>query len=464
MKKLTKKIWAVAMAVVMILAMAVTAMAAGTGTITINPPEGTASNATTTYSIYKVFDADGNGTSISYKLPSGKTLAGDMLTYFEVDSAGNVTAKDAAKGTDGKLTSGAIEAIAAFVQGDTAVDTVTTTGTTAGVATGLANGYYYVSTTTGTAVSVTSTNPNATVNDKNKATKPDKKIVSVKDGEVDAGSLDTDGKNALAQLGSTVSYSVTVELGNGSQNVKFHDTMGTGLTYNNDAVVTGIDTANYTIETTPDTGDTLTISFKDGTTGTATIIYSATVNSDALTVDTGKNTATVTYGHNGRLTSIPSETHTYNAKFTVTKHDGEGKALAGAGFVIKNADGKYYQKNGNDVNWVDSIDDATEYVSDAQGAVTAFTGLANGTYTLVEKTVPAGYNKAADYEFTIKAASEEGATESANLQQSTTVVNNAGTALPSTGGIGTTMFYAIGAILVLFAGVLLVTRRRMSAK
>ena len=51
-----------------------------------------------------------------------------------------------------------------------------------------------------------------------------------------------------------------------------------------------------------------------------------------------------------------------------------------------------------------------------------------------------------------------------NLEQKTTVTNNSGTELPSTGGIGTTIFYIIGAILVIGAGVVLVTRRRMNVQ
>lgn len=273
-----------------------------------------------------------------------------------------------------------------------------------------------------------------------------------------------DGKKALAELGSTVTYQATVTFGRGSENVTFHDKLGTGLTFNgNDKVIVErSDAANYTIKTTPDKGDTLTISFEDSFVENAkvTITYTATVNSDALTVDTGKNTATVSYGYGEE--STPSETNVYNAKFTVTsKAESEnGDPLAGVGFVIKNASGKYYQKKENKVNWVASIDDATEYTSDANGAVPAFTGLANGTYTLEEKTVPTGYNKVEDFEFTVS----EHDYRTKNLEQFTTVVNVAGSLLPSTGGIGTTMFYVIGAILVLGAGVLLVTRKRMSEK
>ena len=90
----------------------------------------------------------------------------------------------------------------------------------------------------------------------------------------------------------------------------------------------------------------------------------------------------------------------------------------------------------------------------------AFTGLANGTYTLVEKTVPAGYNKAADSTFTIEA----GDYTKQNLEQASTVINKAGTELPSTGGMGTTLFYVVGGILVLAAGIMLVARKRMSSR
>ena len=97
-------------------------------------------------------------------------------------------------------------------------------------------------------------------------------------------------------------------------------------------------------------------------------------------------------------------------------------------------------------------------------------GLDTGTYTLKETKVPAGFNKAADVKIEIEAQHNEhtstaGAdlklTKSENMDNS--VENKTGTVLPSTGGIGTTLFYVIGAILILGAGVLLITRRRMSA-
>ena len=98
-------------------------------------------------------------------------------------------------------------------------------------------------------------------------------------------------------------------------------------------------------------------------------------------------------------------------------------------------------------------------MSDAEGNVPAFTGLCDGTYTLVEKTVPAGYNGAADVDITI--AGRNFTAE--NLIQSATVVNKEGPALPSTGGIGTTIFYIVGSVLLLAAAIVLIARRRTAA-
>ena len=476
MKKM-KKIFALLIAMVMVLGMSTMVFAAGTGSITITPPSGTDASATNTYKIYKVFDADGNGTAISYKVMSSKADVA-LPTGFVTDAAGNVI--HGTKAEDGtitpnntatELTAAEIAAIKAYINGDTPVATATSTGTANAVAENLPNGYYYIETSTGTVVTINTTNPNATVNDKNSVPNVDKKITG-------ATSIDEDGKKALAQVGTIVRYSAEITIGNGAKGYIFHDTMEAGLTYNNDAAVTGVDAGENTYTVGKVGDDTFTITFNDTyvaglTAGSKlTVTYSATVNDNAITVDPLKNTAYLNYGDANSNNKTPvSEAEVYEAKFTVTKKDGEGKALAGAGFVIKNSEGKYYKLTTtttgegdatvttNAVSWVDSIDEATEYTSDAQGAVPAFTGLANGTYTLVEKTVPAGYNKAADQNFTV-AENDYTAT---NLEQTATAINTAGSVLPSTGGIGTTIFYIIGAILVIGAGVVLVTRRRMNA-
>lgn len=117
---------------------------------------------------------------------------------------------------------------------------------------------------------------------------------------------------------------------------------------------------------------------------------------------------------------------------------------------------------------------------DSETGKVTFTGLGAGKYTITESKTPAGYNTIDDIEFTIKfeMKTEEGAaaavptfsvenvsagsTISVNSNKlSTTIVNKPGSLLPSTGGMGTTIFYVLGGILVIGAGVLLVVRRRM---
>ena len=454
MKKM-RKIFALLIAMVMVFGMGTKAFAAGTGSITITPPADVDPDVDITYTIYKVFDADASedGSKISYKLVEGKTTA---PAGFTVDTAGNV--KYAGGDSVTELTEADIAAIAAYVEGDTPVATVTTKGTTAAVASNLPNGYYYITTTTGTVVTINSTKPNAEVSDKNVVPGVDKTITG-------ATSYDENGKKALAQVGTQVEYTVKVTVGKGQLDYVMEDTLGTGLTYvANSLTVEGmtVDT-DYTLAVD---GQKITVTFvndaiKDLAQGyEIKFTYKATVTSDALQDNPAKNTATISYGKDHKYTSEPSEAEVYNAKISVLKLDDAEEPLEGAGFVLKNADEKYYKIENNVVSWVDSVDNATEGVSGADGKITPeFTGLADGTYTLIENTVPAGYNKADDKTVTIN----KGDYDADNLKQQATVINQSGSVLPSTGGIGTTMFYVIGAALVLGAGIVMVSKRRMDA-
>ncbi|MBO6309606.1 MAG: LPXTG cell wall anchor domain-containing protein, partial [Oribacterium sp.] len=109
------------------------------------------------------------------------------------------------------------------------------------------------------------------------------------------------------------------------------------------------------------------------------------------------------------------------------------------------------------VTWTTDINEATEVFTTKENNSVVFKGLTDGKYTIIEKTVPDGYNKAEDYNFTI----EKNNYSADNLEQSATVTNQAGSALPNTGGPGTRLFTILGSILILGAGVLLWRRRRL---
>ncbi|MBQ3466082.1 MAG: LPXTG cell wall anchor domain-containing protein [Firmicutes bacterium] len=467
MKKFSK-ILSIALLVALVLSLGITsAFAADTGTITITvPTQQTAPTKPVTYKIYKVFDATVNATDntkVNYTLCSGDTLSAAMTAAgFSVDTAGNVSGPTS-------LNDAAIAAIAAYVTEADLVETVTAAvGTTSVTSSALPFGYYYITTTTGSVVTIDSNNNNPTVNDKNKIPK----VVKSAGTQYDAASM-----AAIDAVGTSQAFTSQIDVGKGAVNLVFTDTM-TNMTFDGTVTITvsagtaPVAGTDYTL--TGEAGaSSFSIAFTDAYVASLAentlinITYSGTITSDALSVDPATNTAKITSGDGNESTSDPVEV--YNAKLTVTKQDGDKNPLAGAGFVVKNSEGKYYKlaADKKSITWYElpagteladaiSAGNITEYTSDAAGAVPAFTGLGVGTYTLVESTVPAGYNKADDIPFEIKDADYT----PANLEQTATVTNNAGAELPSTGGIGTTLFYVIGSILVLGAGVVLVAKKR----
>ena len=160
--------------------------------------------------------------------------------------------------------------------------------------------------------------------------------------------------------------------------------------------------------------------------------------------------------------------------------------LSGAKFVLyKTVDSKnlyyFYNETTDKVEWVTLADDAvaaaitnktiTEVTTDSNGAA-KFQGLDTGTYYLHETEAPAGYNLLkGDVTVDITAtygdngqitSSSATSTDNGQYQQTQKIENKAGATLPSTGGMGTTLFYVAGAGLVLVAVVLLITRKRMN--
>ncbi len=477
MKK-TAKIVAVALAIVLALSLSVVAFAAtvtpaagaptGSASITVNTPDDQGEVANNTYKIYKVFDAQVDPTTgnIIYTTTKNSVPAG-----FTKDANGQVTYTGDATGTE--LTDSDIRAIAAYVTNADLVATVATTiDDDSFTVSNLPYGYYYITTTTGTVVTVTSTNPTATVDDKNDVPPVDKIITKANGGVVD---VDANGKKAMGEVGNVVEFTSTVTKKAGAENYIFHDVMTSGLTY--DASSLTITDKNGTVaasnySTAVAEGDTLTVRFYNDYIDTLadgdviTIKYNATVNNNALVTDEENNTAYLSYGHEGSVNETPKEeVEVFDANILVNKFYKDGndqnQPLAGAGFILKdNATNKYYKLTANGIEWVTDAAQATEYFTDASGALeTNFSGLKSGTYTLIENTVPDGYNKGEDTTITIVANDYT----AANLNQTADVENETGSVLPSTGGMGTVIFYIAGAILVVGAAAILIAKKRTSA-
>ena len=491
--KYMKKLITLLAALTLALAIAVPAFAeSSTGTITID-------NAVTgtTYKAYRIFDLESYDTdknAYSYKLNSAwngfpaysTTIDGNLVsasTFFSVNSAGYIEWNDAKKdaGADfAKLAKAfVVEKNIAWDKTETATDAKVTF-------TDLTLGYYLVDTSLGSLCSLNTTAPSVTIKEKNSDTTIEKKIVitgTTGDEKVDSNS---------AGIGDTVNFSITITVKDGApKNYVLHDKLS-GLTFNPDSLEVKVGTetltpnTDYTLVTNPTDGDSFDVNFTNGklkTNDVVVVTYSATVAADATIAGAGnKNTAKLEY--NGKH-STTEETKTYVWKLNVHKYALDSTnhevALSGAKFVLYRMDNgvKKYAKltNKKIVGWVTDKDKATTLETSGTGDI-LIEGLNVGTYYLEETEAPVGYNKLTEpieVEITATTSVTSGSETVQYKNSSETsytpatdatvkVLNNAGTQLPSTGGIGTTLFYVIGGVLMAVAAVLLVTKKRMNNK
>ncbi|WP_423214198.1 isopeptide-forming domain-containing fimbrial protein [Streptococcus equinus] len=267
--------------------------------------------------------------------------------------------------------------------------------------------------------------------------------------------------------------------------LEFSDTLSAGLTYNKDAKVFLVNGENKT-----DIASSFTIaedgsSFKinnlksiPGVTSSSKIVveYTAKLNKNAVIGSEGNpNTVKLVYSNNPNYEgkgeespkgNTPEDTvKVFTYQTIINKLDENKKALAGAGFTLYK-DGKEFKK-----------------LPAGEATTFEFKGLDAGNYKLEESTTPDGYNTIKPIEFTINAkydpeADDPQLTElsgdvtsgvakfdanKADGSLKADIVNRKGSLLPSTGGMGTTILYVIGSILVLVAAVLLITKKRMDA-
>lgn len=496
------------------------------GTITIeNSAKNTTSTAKQTYKIYKLLNFTGTSNGGNYSLTDKwKDFfdKGEGSEYFtienEVDSNGKklVTLKTDENGenilNDSKAADFARAALDYANKNKIAEDATTSVDDNKGdaTATGLGYGYYLLGTTTGSLAALNTATPSVTLVDKNKVPSVDK---TVSDG--DAWKKSTD-----VNIGDTVDYKAVIDAYKGAENYVYHDRMTDGLTFDKNSVeITAGETTlkkgtDYTVvlnaehgEGESKTTDTFDVEFAksylDTITGDTkiTISYSATLNENAKVApgaDGNKNTAKLTYGDGNHTEETSTQTYTY--KFNLHKYTGDVKsdALAGAEFSLYKGtfsgtllkDGKVdtdalsaYTR----VSLVKDKDDNTKYTVNAKGETfedivtvegkdITISGLDEGDYFLVETKTPSSeynilndvipvkisrVNKDADGTYSItnskRTVSKEDATPIVDVE------NRTGSLLPSTGGIGTTIFKVVGGVLVVAAAIYFVIRRKKIA-
>lgn len=471
MKKTFKKLFAALLAAALVLAMAVPAFAvtnATKGSITIS---NTVKDET--YTIYRMFKLDSyNAESNTYSY----TVESDWEGFFKTGAGGNYITLDGqnhptwtATDENDSTTVAAFAKAALAWAADKKISGTKETATGGTVTfSNLDLGYYLVDSSLGALCGLNTTNPNATIKEKNE--KPEIKK------EVQTSTGDWSSENN-AKIGDTVEYKVEIKVADGAQKYTVTDTMSKGLTFNNSSLkVTANDavTTDYTLTSTTN-GFTLVLPetyVSNLTKGTTIIVtYNATLNKDAV-IDGDGNTNKVTLSYGNHQNTVPSEVTTKSYQFDLVKVDGATKKLLnGAEFKLYDAEnggsvikvvpvaGGYRVANGDETGAVDTIK--------VNGKV-HISGLDKTTYWLEETKAPDGYNMLTER----KPVSLTNGSNNTTLTSSTwseadhgvAVENNAGTVLPSTGGMGTTLFYVIGGGLMVAAVVLLVTKKRMEHK
>ncbi|MFQ7762670.1 MAG: SpaH/EbpB family LPXTG-anchored major pilin [Faecalibacterium sp.] len=293
--------------------------------------------------------------------------------------------------------------------------------------------------------------------------------------------------------------------------VIFHDTLSDGITYDKDDELDSVviksngdtynitDSSKYTIDTTDlESQNSFVVNIdvkacakdagfdlNDG--ATITVTYTAHLNDKAYVNTAGGSTSNInkvylTYSNNPKdessIGKTPESTpvYVYTYQLNNTKHQDteKGPALEGACFRLYSDEActdqsevQLYQKDGFYYPIKDVLGkEAVEMKSAANGTFNV-KGLDAGTYYLKEITPPDGYSACKVIPVTIKAdhsRNDQVNLEGSNLTNDIVNIKAGGITLPSTGGIGTTLFYVVGGGLMVAAIVLLVTKKRMENK
>ena len=346
-------------------------------------------------------------------------------------------------------------------------------------------GYYLVDSSVGALCSLNTTNPSATIKEKNAVPSVKKEVSDAEDG--------TFANDSFANIGDTVFFKTTITAQPGAEKYILHDTMDAAFTFNKNSIVIKsggviVESTNYDIYYKKDDatatnkaedGCTFEIRFKQDFLNKLSknqeivVTYNAVLNEKA-TINVGDhNTAKLTYGDKG---SVDGKTTTSTSSIKVLKYTGTTtNILNGAKFKLftQQTDGealKFATIDKQNYRLTKETTGIDEIETVEKGTFT-LQGLKPGvTYWLEETKAPKGYNKLTSR---IKVELQPGgalivdgnARDENNLPLSqVNVENKSGSLLPSTGGMGTTLIYLIGGALVLGSGIVLANKKRAKAK
>ena len=500
MKKAMKKLMAALLAVAMVCAMAIPAFADGsssTSTAAVTRYTITAPKNGHTYEIYQIFtgDYDASQPSMLANIKWGKNgtgTAGDAVEQTVLDALSKVASYTS---DNDKLT-----VIEKYIDLSTAPLVTITNG---GTANDVVGGYYLIKDQDGTVPSSETYTPYIVsvvcdITIKPKSNEVPKFTKKLKDTNDTTGAISGWQDSADYDIGDDIPFRLQGTVSKDFDSYKtyyyaFHDVEEKGLTFDPSSVKvfvgdeetgTKIDASNYTVVTNPADGCTFEIVFDDlknipsvTAKSIITVTYESTLNGNAVLGAQGNvNTAKLEYSNNprgdGTGTTPWDNVIVFTYKVVVNKVDQDNNPLVGAQFTLTKK-----TKNGTDVVKTMTIDSSE----------TQFTlsGLDDGEYTLTETVTPAHYNTISPITFTVNAdhtitweterredilTSLSGDKKVGEITFSvdktagtltTNVINNIGTTLPGTGGIGTTIFYVIGGGLMVAAAILLITKKRM---
>lgn len=479
--KTTRRIITLALAAILALSLVVPALAATEGgTIEIT------GTSETVYSVYKMLTVeDGNDDKENvYKVEDawiGFVTDTSMQSYFDVDTTdGNnyvLWLKDTASASDAAVIA---ELARAYVEdpANTAAAATKVCEIKVGNAETVSDNGYYLLVPNNNSVSgviVVKNGETKTITEKTVAPG-----VPQLDKLVYEDSVQGYQKSNTVAVGETITYKVTITAGQGATKYVMHDIMDDHIDFdpNSVAITRGghpvvNDPANYTV-TFPTTAcpertdccdfhiefnETWCNSLNEGAvivvTYTGTLLAETEGGSGMVETATDtdhENTSWLSYTDVAGIQTPDSPVATQTREVNVLKVDQDGDPLEGAGFLLKNNENLFYKYENGVVTWVAEDQNPTEYKSDENGKL-RFYGVDAEIFQLVEKTVPGGYTGVGDTQANVKA-------QSIYDTDPVKVTNVLGKALPETGGMGTTLFYVLGGVLLIGALVVLATMKR----